>query len=97
MFSFSSSEYDSFMLKYARNNWRRGTATHSDVSQYNQSVVLGVDVTSYTDGRRTITFTSSSAMMWLKLEDGQAILCNRAFTDFKEVLDEIEAFAGKVE
>jgi hypothetical protein len=95
VYSFASQEFASFMLRYPA--FRFGTAAFKDPHQYNQSVVLGVDVGAYTDGFRTVTFTSSSAMMHLRLEDGKRVVCDKQFTDFGEVIMEAEAMLGKVQ
>ena len=96
MYSFAAPEFASFMMRYGSQGFRRGTATQRDPTSYNQSVILGVEQAEYTDGYRNVTFTASANSMWLKLEDGKKVICDKAFDDFSEVLIEVEGMLGKV-
>jgi len=89
MFEFAASEFDSLMHGHPK--FRLVTA---DALVAGGSLVLGVDELQYTDGRLTVTFVGSSAVMQLRIvrnqnKKNEEVLLDSKFTDFGAVREAI--------
>lgn len=94
MFEFAAAEFDSLMNAYS--SFRK---QNDDPLVVGGSQVLGVEQLSYSDGRITVTFTSSAGSMQLtvrKTQKGQPqeTLLNERFTDFGAVRETLKEQIG---
>jgi hypothetical protein len=83
VFEFAANTFRSFMLEFPAFR-----PVPIDQPMAGGSLVLGQDVQSFSDGRTTITFSSSADRMQLMAQRPGHPVINREYLEFSDVIDE---------